>query len=161
MDNPYSAPDAYVQDRADEPPKRPVLVWVIFIFAMFGVFGGVIGVVMQMTGHMPMVNNAERAYIQSLTPFDHALSLIALLLSGFGALELFRLKKRAATVLAAYGLFKVATTAYIYMKPTYRAFLASMGSSNIFRHVGMYVGWAIIAAIIAYAFKLRRDGVLR
>lgn len=162
MNNPYDAPQAHVQDRSDEPPKRPVLVWIISIFALFGVISGFVGTLMLMTGHLPTINDAERAYLQSLTAVDHLLALVGLVLYALGALYLFRLKKAAVNILVAYGLFRAGMNAYFYTKPAYHAFMASMaGSAGSVRHIGIYVGWIIVLAIIAYAFKLRRDGVLR
>lgn len=155
MDNPYSAPDANVRDPSDQPPTRPVLVWVIAVYAALGVIGGIASVVMLMTGRIPIVNEAQRAYMQSMTPFDHALTLICFLLYAIGALYLFRLKKVAARILAVYGVALAGTTAYFYTKPAYRDFMASVPQ------IGTYLGWTISLAIIAYAFKLRRDGVLQ
>ncbi|HKK05959.1 MAG TPA: hypothetical protein VKA50_08940 [Gammaproteobacteria bacterium] len=162
MDNPYGAPQAPVKDSADTPVKRPVLVWIIAIFALIGVISGAVGTLMLMSGHIPMVNEAERAYMQGLTPLDHLLTFIGLGLYALGALYLFRLKKVAVNILIVNALFKAGLGAYFYTKPTYRAFIASVSHSvGPFRHIGIYVGWLIVLAIIAYALKLRRDGVLR
>lgn len=158
MDNPYSAPEAEVQDRSADSPARPVLVWIIFVFAMvvtvFGVIGFA-GLALMHVKHIPFANPAERAYVNSVGIIDY---VIAGLVYGFfaaGAITLFRLRKVAVNLYMVYLPVRAIGAAYKYSKPSYQAFIGAGP------HLGNYIGWAIALAIAAYAFKLRRDGVLR
>lgn len=159
MNNPYNAPQTHVQDHPDEPPKRPALVWIIAIFALFAVLFQIAVTLMEMSGRLPIPNDALRAYLHSQTPLDHLLLLIALILFALGALYLFRLKKAAVNILVINALYKAGASAYFFTKPLYRAYMVSMDPARSIS--GYIVSWILVLAIIAYAFKLRRDKVLR
>jgi hypothetical protein len=154
MDNPYATPKTPVADGAPDG-RRPVLVWIITIYMLFGVVAGVVGSYLLFTGKLPMADPAQRAYLESFGAADFALSVITGGVYAAAAVYLFRLRKKALNLFIAHMILSLSTTAYHMLDPNYRAFMAGTGT------VGAAVGWAVTLAVIFYVYRLRRRGILR
>jgi hypothetical protein len=135
--------------------KRPVWVWVIFIFVCFGVVSGSISTILVLSGKV--VPNASTAqYVASLTWGDHIVTLASYTLYFAAGLTLFRLRALAAKLFGAHlGLTIVAMAYHLVAKPGYADLFRGSGA------IGLLSGLAISVAILVYTLRLRQKGVLR
>lgn len=135
------------------PKRRPVWVWVISCFYAFSVFSTVVSYAVVFSGFFP-TTQAQQQYFASLSFFDHALTAVVLLLNLSGAVALFRLKKQAPVFFSAAFALGLATVVYQWCA---KDWFAAVGISGL---IGAVIGWAISIAIIVYALRLRKEGVL-
>jgi len=155
MTNPYAAPNSPVADPpAPQHGKRPALVWVIFLFSLFGVVTGTLTTVMIATGQFPAASEAHERFLDSVPFWQHGMTLCAIALYLTAAVQLFRLKAIAFTLYFAH--FGVSLLMFFVQlaNPHYRAVMAQ-------GFIPLAIGWAISVAIIAYCWRLRQQGRLR
>jgi|GEM_PF-6703481 len=158
MDNPYSAPQAQLADAPGTPPGRPVLVWIIFIYAIVvTVFGmvGLAGLIMLHGKHSAVLSEAQNAYFSSLGVLDFGLMSVTYLLFAAGAIALFRLRRVAFNVYVVWAVLSFVEKAHRYAKPSYQAMIGPGP------HIWAYTSGALMLVLLAYSYKLRRGGVLR
>jgi len=134
--------------------SRPALVWVITIGVIVSFLCGSVSVSLIVTGAIP-VNEPVRAYYQSLTAADWALTVALGLANLSGAVALFLLRKQALYLFV--GSLALNLLATIHTLAKLRAAVSSVPGSA----VGMFLGLGILLAICLYATKLTRAGVLR
>lgn len=151
--NPYAAPRAALNDHADGTgPRRPGWVWAISVFLAFGVVFGTLGSVVAMTG---MGGPETAAATQHFVPLDHAVGLLNIAISAVGAVQFFRLRRQAlALFVTAFALGLLYFSGSMLLRPSYREMFDAAAI------LSMAVGWLVNVAIIAYAWKLRRRGIL-
>jgi len=139
-----------------EPPllparaRRPVLVWVIFIFYLFVAFSSVVQVVQHV--------RAERrldAHGQTYTVFDYVESLALVGLKVTAAVMLFRLSRMGFTLFLAILALNVVVTGYDLLAkglppPAGPVMIASIA-----------LGFVIMTLICVYAWRLQTKGVLK
>jgi hypothetical protein len=97
---------------------------------------------------------AQRAYFDSLGPTDYIGGATTLLLSSWAAVELFRLRKRAVTILFVVLVLNVGASLYHLLATNWSEALGMTGLA------GVAAGLSLLAIIIAYAWTLQRRGVL-
>ncbi len=153
--NPYAAPNSPVSD----PPspadhKRPKLVWVIVLFSLFGVVTGTLTTVMMAQGQFPAVSEAQEQFMDSIPRWQHGISLGAIALYLTAAIQLFRMKA------SAFMLYLVQFGLSILM---FFVQLANSYYREVMQHgfIPLLIGWGISIAIIAYCWRLKRQGRLR
>ena len=76
--------------------KRPAGVWIVSAYFAVSIAGTVISLAQLLEGEMPLTP-AQQAYFDKLGPIDYIGGATTLFLSSWGAIELFRLRKRAVT----------------------------------------------------------------
>ena len=155
-DNPYAPPAANVEDQPESiAGKRPVWVWVIFIFICFGVVSGSISTILVLSGKV--VPDASTArYFASLTWGDHMLTLMSYALYFAAGLTLFRLRALAAKLFGAHLALTIVVMAYhLVTRPGYADLFRGPGA------IGLFGGMAISVVILLYTLRLRQKGVLR
>jgi hypothetical protein len=155
MTNPYASPNSPVSDPpSQQDGKRPVLVWVIFLFSLFGVVTGALTTVMMATGNFPAFSEAQERFMDSIPLWQHGISLGAIALYLAAAVQLFRMKAAAFTLyFVQFGLSLLMFFVQL-ANPYYREVMAT-------GFIPLVIGWAISVAIIAYCWRLRRHGRLR
>ncbi len=153
--NPYAAPRAAVDDVGEEKRGRTALVWVITIFMGIGVVGGAVSTIAALLGSP--IGGAEAAeYTKHLTAVDHIFALVGSAIGAFATVALFRLKRYALPLFVAMFLLGIAVFAFnILLRPEYQALFEMTG------YWGLWVGWAVNIAVIAYIWRLRVKGVLQ
>jgi hypothetical protein len=154
-DNPYAPPSASVEDQPESPGKRPLWIWVVFIFVCFGIVSGFISTMMVLSGRV-VPDAGTAAYVASLTWGDHILTLISYGLYLAAAITLFGLRAVAPKLFGAHlGLTLLVMAYHLVAKPGYAELFRGPGA------VGLVSGLAINVAIVLYSLRLRQGGVLR
>jgi hypothetical protein len=154
-ENIYAAPKSDIE-QPDKERKRPVLVWIIFILACFGLLGIVSHFVM-VSGNIPM-DKATARYYANMGVLDHILVIFGTLYGFVAGLQLFRLKRSAFYLyLGQIPVFSLMFL-YSYSNPDYRELMASMGSNMYF---SLVPGIVFSILYIVYAYYLLRKGTLK
>ena len=154
-ENPYAAPRAEVKDLVPEKRRRPILVWVITIFEVIGIIGGVYTAIAALSGK-PVGGPEAEQYTKFLTPYDHLATLLISAISAAATVELFRLKRLALPLLIASFALGLLIAAYnLAFRPDYRAMFDAVG------YWGLAIGWGVNIAIIGYVWWLRTKEVLQ
>jgi len=133
--------------------KRPVWVWIISIFFFFSAGWTLLSFYLVGTGVIPL-NTAQQAYFDSLTALDYGLTILVGLANLIGAIALFFLRK------IALHLFASALTVNFLMLIWHalnKGWVAAISGPGL---VGAFIGWGVLLAVCAYAWKLTKSGVL-
>jgi hypothetical protein len=135
------------------PRKRPGWIWAITIFYFLSAGWSTLSIVLTKSRALQM-NAAQEAYFASLGVLDYA-GMIALSLVMLAAvIQLFRLKRSSIPLL--YGAFAV-NIGITLLSALRTNFTQAIGGAAF---VGMLLGWGLLVAIIIYARRLRKQGVL-
>jgi hypothetical protein len=132
--------------------KRPVAVWLIFLFYVFSFSWTLLGFVLMYTGTVPL-NEAQKAYFAHLTLFDHVTTAILLATNATAAILLFRLRETAVPLFAAAFLLNLGLTIRAIFGPYW---IKAIGSGGLAGYFGLVIG----LAILLYTVSLRRRGIL-
>jgi hypothetical protein len=135
------------------PKRRPALVWVISIFYAFSVVSTIASYAIVFSAGFP-VTAEQKQYFSSLTPIDHGLTALVLLVNLTGAVMLFLLKKQAPALFTLAFAIGLATVGY---QCATRNWFGAVGIAGL---IGAVIGWCINLAIITYALLLKKRGVL-
>jgi hypothetical protein len=144
--------------------RRTVLVWVIFTFACFSLLSSIVTVGMALLGEQP-----SGIASPPLGPIYYGISLVNMVFYFAGCLALFNLRAKAVVFLSIGLAVSVAGTIYALLvmrpedwpPPPGTLDLATWQQSMRVLIVGSAViGVAIWGAILAYAVRLRRRGIL-
>jgi hypothetical protein len=132
--------------------KRPVLVWVIFLFYLVATLSTFAGLFLIYSGRVAM-NSAQQAYFAQLTIFDHLATVLLVSINLVAAIMLFRLRRTAVALFAA--------ALALNLILTLRAMLNS-NQLDIFQQSGAGVLAGLITALVVllYSLRLLRRAVL-
>ena len=151
-----------------QPPERPrtILIWVIFVLACYWLIMSVIGLGMYLLGKQPS------GFRMGWDIYGFSIICTALLFAG--CLALFNLQAKAVRLLAiSLGIYSVYTVYYLVklrsggfdfgtpppdIDPKVWQSLQTIRWPSAL--VGAVMNLAIIGAIVAYAIRLRRRGML-
>ena len=155
-ENPYAPPVASVEDQPKSiAGRRPVWVWVIFIFVCFGVVSGSISTILVLSGTL-VPDSSTAQYVASLSWGDHSVTLVSYALYFAAGLTLFRLRAVAAKLFGAHLALSIIVMIYhLVAKPGYGDLFRGPGS------IGLFSGLAISVVILLYTLRLHQKGVLR
>ena len=151
--NPYATPSAVVRD-PEMNSGRPVWVWIISIFYVFSAGSSLISFYFLFSGTI-RIPEEQRQYLANLTVFDHALTFLMGAVDLVAAVLFFRLKKASAYLFPATFIFGLLIT--IWHAAT-KGWLTALGGPGF---IGALFGWAIAIGVCAYAWRLRKTGVLK
>jgi len=134
--------------------KRPLLVWAVAIFYLFSTLFTLLSLYLVLGGSVPLTPE-QKAYYDSLSALDYALS-VAIAVTGLGgAVTLFLLRKQALYLFCFSLALNISMTVWHLQARSASAALGSPGT------IGMVVGLGIVAAVCCYAWNLKRSGVLK
>lgn len=133
--------------------RRPFGVWIVSAYFAISVTATVISLVELLAGDMALTP-AQQAYFDSLGPTDYIGGATTLLLSTAAAIELFRLRKRAVTILATVFILNLGASMYHLISTNWTDALGMTGLA------GVAAGLSLLAIILVYAWTLQRRGVL-
>jgi hypothetical protein len=160
MSNPYATPNSPLGDPpAPQDGKRPKLVWVIFLFSLFGVVSTLATTWLTITGNFPAPSEAHLDYMQNIPAYQHAISLAGIVVYLAAAIALFRMKAVAFTLFAVHFAVSVVAFGVNWFNPHYQALIADAGA--VPGLIGLVVGWGIAGSILWYAWRLKQQGRLR
>ena len=134
--------------------KRPILVWVIFLYYVLSGPFVALSFYLVFSGAVPLTPS-QQSYFGNLTPFDFWLTILLGVANFTGAIALFLLRR-----LAAY-LFSGALVLNVLMTIWHAAEKGWFAAMSVSAGVGALFGLVIALAICLYAWKLARAGVLK
>lgn len=136
------------------PPARPLAVSLISGYYLISILfaGGALW--LTYSGLLP-IPQPQRAYLDSMSWVDHAITIFALAVKLAGAVAFFFLRRSAVYLFALALLANLSLTIY---QIAAKGFLHSVGLIAL---PGMVIGWTLSAAILIYAVSLAKKGVLR
>jgi hypothetical protein len=133
--------------------KRPVGVWIVSVYFALSIAGTVISLIDLLAGDMSLTP-AQQAYFDSLGPTDYIGGATTLLLSSWAAVELFRLRARAVTILFVVLALNAGASLYHLLATNWSDALGMAGLS------GVAAALSLLGIILVYAWTLQRRGVL-
>jgi hypothetical protein len=136
--------------------RRTVLVWVIFAFACYGLLASIVSLGMVLFGVQP-------SGIVRLSPIRYVISLGTTVFYFAACLALFNLRAKAVVFLSIGLAINVAVGIYFLLMMRPEDYTPPPGTLDLARASalgGMVIGLAIWGAILAYAVRLRRQGIL-
>ena len=142
-----------VTDEQQVTRTRPKLVWAIIIFYVVSFIYTAFSFYAVYSGLVPL-NEAQQAYFDSMSAFDHIASVVLVAASLSGAILLFQLKRLAFHFfVGAFGAGLLMTMWHAFSKGWF-AVLVEGGFA------GTVIGWAIQISICTYCWILIRRGIL-
>ena len=136
--------------------KRPLFVWVIFLFTMFSAAFMAIGSYFAFSSNTGELTELT-GYVDSLGFIDWALMALTGSLNFAGAIFLFRLKVIAVHMLTFAFLLTIASSIWEIVTNNYIEELHSIGSGAV---EGALLGAVISTAIVAYSWHLKNKNIL-
>jgi len=131
-----------------------VLVWVISIFYFISAGFTILSLALIYSGLAPL-RDEQRQYFQSLTAFDHTMTVLIAALNLCGAVFLILLKRPAYRLFrAAFGIAVLVTFYQIIAKH----WLSAVEGPGL---IGIALGWGVNVAVILYSKRLIVRGVLK
>ena len=131
--------------------RRPIGVWVISVYYVLSAGFTLLSLALVLSGAIKLPA-AQEAYWASLTATDHLITVAIAVSILTGAVCLFLLRRIAVTMFSISLALNVALTVHILRTNLVEA----MGVTPL----GLVFGWFILIAVIGYAHKLAKDGVL-
>jgi len=104
---------------------------------------------------MVPLNEAQKAYFANLSIFDYASTVVLTAINITAAVLLFRLRRTAVPFFAATLVFTLGLTIRAVFRSNWLEALSLGGL------VGASLGWLTALAVLLYATRLRRRGILR
>ncbi|NVJ61963.1 MAG: hypothetical protein HWE27_16345 [Gammaproteobacteria bacterium] len=155
MEDVYESPKSNIEAENDVD-KRPILVWIIFIFACIGTLG-IASHFLMVSGVFPM-DDVTANYYANLTILDNVLVVVGMVIGFVAALQLFRLKKNALHLMLVQLVLNVLFTIYNLNNSNYREFMEAI-NANIY--LAIVPGAIFMVLYVGYTFYLYRRGTLK
>jgi hypothetical protein len=133
--------------------RRPIGVLIVCAYFAVSIAASVISLAELLAGAVSLTP-AQQAYFDRLGPTDYIGTATTVLLSSWAAVELFRLRKRAVTILFVVLVLNVGASLYHLFATNWSDALGMTGLA------GVAAALSLLAIIIAYAWTLQRRGVL-
>jgi len=138
---------------AQQSSRRPVWVWVISAFYLLSAGWTLLSFALIFSGTIK-INAAKDVYFASLTSVDWFFSLSIGVIGFAGAISLFLLRRLAAVLFSVAFVLNLTLTAFQTMRTNWAE---ALGGSGLF---AVLFGWVILVAVILYAHRLTKRGVL-
>lgn len=138
---------------ATPPRKRPILVWVIFLFYLISCVQVIVGLFFVTAGGVDMAP-AQQAYLAKFTVMDRVIGYVNAGLTLIGVTLLFTLRKQAVNVLALAFALNMFSTAVVWFKTDPASVTSPAGL------VAQALGIALFGAVVFYAWRLGKRGML-
>ncbi|WP_029459876.1 hypothetical protein [Solidesulfovibrio alcoholivorans] len=135
------------------PRKRPILVWIIFLFYLVSSVQVIVGLFFVTAGGVEMAPE-QQAYLAKFTVMDRVIGYINAGLTLVGVTLLFSLRKQAVSVLAAAFACNLFSTAVVWVRTDPASVISPTGLT------AQAVGIAIFGAVVYYAWRLGKRGML-
>jgi hypothetical protein len=133
---------------------RPIGVWIVCAYFTITLAGTVLSLAELRVGDITLTPE-QQAYFDSLGPTDYIGGATTLFLCGWGAVELFRLRRTAVTILAAVLILNLGASLYHLVATNWADALGTTGLA------GAAAGLSLLTIILVYAWSLRRRGILQ
>jgi len=133
--------------------KRPILVWVIFLFYLVSSVQVIVGLFFVTAGGVEMTPEGQ-AYLAMFSVMDRVIGYVNAAVTLVGVTLLMGLRKQAVNVLALAFALNLFATAVVWYKTDPAAVIAPAGL------LAQGLGIAIFGAVVYYAWRLGKRGVL-
>ncbi len=133
--------------------KRPILVWVIFLFYLISSVQIIVAMFFIAAGGVDMAPE-QMAYLAKFTVLDRVIGYINAAVTLVGVTLLLALRKLAVTVLAAAFALNLFSTAVVWLRTDPTTVIAPTGL------MAQVLGIVIFGAVVYYSWRLEKRGVL-
>lgn len=140
-------------NEAKSAKRRPFGVWVVSAFYVLSTGWTLLSFALIFDGTIK-ISPAQEAYFASLTGLDWFFSLAIGAIGFSAAVCLFLLRRVAVALFSAALVLNLAFTALHVMRTSWSEAIGGAGL------VGALIGWLILVAVILYARRLAKQGVL-
>uniref|UniRef100_I2Q362 Uncharacterized protein n=1 Tax=Desulfovibrio sp. U5L TaxID=596152 RepID=I2Q362_9BACT len=134
-------------------PKRPILVWVIFLFYLVSSIQVIVGLFFVTAGGVEMTPEGQ-AYLAKFTVMDRVIGYVNAGLTLVGVTLLLAQRRQAVNVLALAFALNLFSTAVVWVKTDPASVIAPTGL------LAQAVGIALFGAVVYYSWRLLKRGVL-
>ena len=143
------------ESAGNEKVKRPILVWVLFIYATFSLTS-LISYYFIVSGDL-VIEGLAGEYYKNLQTLDHVFNVFTPIYFYICALQLFRLKVVALSLYLGYIPLMAALLTHNLFSPTWRALVEA-------EPLGYYstgISFVLYFAYVYYAYLLTQKGILK
>lgn len=140
-------------DTATPRRKRPILVWVIFLFYLISSVQIIAGLFFVTAGGVDMTPQ-QQAFLAKFTVMDRVIGYVNAALTLIGVTLLLGLRRQAVNVLAIAFALNLFSTAVVWFRTDPAAVTAPAGL------IAQGVGIALFGAVVYYAWRLGKRGIL-
>ena len=148
-----ATPSGDAPDAAASPPRRPVLVWIIFLFYLISSVQVIVAMFFIAAGGVDMAPE-QQAYLARFTVMDRVIGYINAAVTLVGVTLLLAQRRQAVNVLALAFSLNLFSTAVIWLKTDPAAVTSPAGLAAQILGVGM------LGLVVFYAWRLLKRGVL-
>ena len=133
--------------------KRPILVWIIFLFYLISSVQVIVAMFFISAGGVDMAPE-QQAYLARFTALDRVMGYANAGLSLIGVSLLFSLRRQAVNVLALAFALNLFSTAVVWFKTDPAAVTSPTGL------MAQALGIAMFGLVVFYAWRLNKRGML-
>lgn len=143
------------QSTEKEQENRPILIWVLFIYATYSL-SSLVGYYFIISGDI-VLEGLAGDYHQNLTNLDHAFNVLTPFYFFLCALQLFRLKVVALKLYLGYIPLMIALLTNNLFSPAWRALV----EAEPLGYFSQAISFILYFAYVVYAYQLTQKGVLK
>lgn len=140
-------------DEAARTQKRPILVWVIFLFYLVSSVQVIVAMFFVTAGGVDMAPE-QMAYLARFGVMDRVIGYLNAAVTLVGVTLLFGLRKQAVNVLALAFALNLFSTSVVWVKTDPAALVSPTGL------IAQGLGIGIFGLVVYYAWRLGKRGVL-
>jgi hypothetical protein len=140
-------------DEAPQTQKRPILVWVIFLFYLVSSVQVIVAMFFVTAGGVDMAPE-QQAYLAQFNVMDRVIGYINATVTLIGVTLLFGLRKQAVNVLALAFALNLFSTTVVWIKTDPAALVTPTGL------IAQGLGIVIFGLVVFYAWRLGKRGIL-
>ena len=133
--------------------KRPILVWIIFLFYLISSVQVIVAMFFISAGGVDMAPE-QQAYLAKFTALDRVMGYANAGLSLIGVSLLFSLRRQAVNVLALAFALNLFSTAVVWFRTDPAAVTSPTGL------LAQALGIAMFGLVVFYAWRLNKRGML-
>ncbi|UJX40549.1 hypothetical protein K9F62_17910 [Desulfovibrio sp. JY] len=134
--------------------KRPILVWVIFLFYMISSIQIIMGLFFVAAGGVNLTPE-QQAFLAKFTVWDRVIGYVNAALTLVGVTLLLGLRKQAVNVLAVAFAMNLFSTAVVWFRADPAAVTAPAALT------AQAFGIVLFGAVVYYAWRLDKRGILQ
>lgn len=133
--------------------KRPVLVWIIFLFYLISCVQVIVAMFFVAAGGVDMAPE-QQAYLAKFTAMDRVIGYLNAGLTLVGVSLLFSLRRQAVNVLALAFALNLFSTAVVWFKTDPAAVTSPTGL------LAQALGIGMLGLVVFYSWRLGKRGLL-
>lgn len=140
-------------DETTPARRRPILVWVIFLFYLVSSVQVIVAMFFVAAGGVDMAPE-QQAYLAKFSTLDRVIGYVNAAVTLVGVTLLFGLRQQAVNVLALAFALNLFSTTVVWIKTDPAAVTSATGL------LAQGLGIAIFGAVVYYAWRLEKRGML-